>query len=42
MNKVLLLPATNAVKEIFALARQAGLGDKDFTAIYSFLSGLKP
>lgn len=31
------LPGTNTVKEIFALAKQQGLGEKDFTAIYSFL-----
>ena len=31
------LPGTNAVKEIFALAKQQGLSEKDFTAIYSFL-----
>jgi len=34
------LPATNAIKEIFALAKKAGIGEKDFTAIYSFLSEL--
>lgn len=34
------LPATNAIKEIFALAKKAGLGEKDFTAIYPFLSDL--
>jgi 3-hydroxyisobutyrate dehydrogenase/glyoxylate/succinic semialdehyde reductase len=34
------LPATNAIKEIFALAKKAGLGEKDFTAIYPFLSEL--
>lgn len=32
------LPGTNATKEIFALAKQAGLAEKDFTAIYQFLS----
>jgi 3-hydroxyisobutyrate dehydrogenase/glyoxylate/succinic semialdehyde reductase len=32
------LPGTGAVKELFALAKQAGLGEKDFTALYSFLS----
>ena len=35
------LPAANLVKEIFALAKQAGLGEKDFTAIYPFLSNMK-
>jgi len=35
------LPATNTIKEIFALANKAGLGEKDFTAIYPFLSELK-
>lgn len=34
------LPATNAIKEIFALAKKAGIGEKDFTAIYPFLSEL--
>lgn len=34
------LPATNAVKEIFALAKQAGMGELDFTAIYPFLKNL--
>ncbi len=33
------LPGANAIKEIFAQAKQAGLGDKDFTAIYSFIRG---
>ena len=32
------LPGTNNVKEIFALAKQAGLAEKDFSAIYQFLS----
>lgn len=32
------LPAVNAVKEVFALAKQSGLGDEDFSAIYSWLS----
>lgn len=32
------LPGTNAIKEIFALACQNGLAEKDFTAMYSFLS----
>ncbi|MCF8368863.1 MAG: NAD(P)-dependent oxidoreductase [Bacteroidales bacterium] len=35
------LPATNSIKEIFGFAEQAGFGEKDFTAIYFFLSGLK-
>ena len=35
------LPGTNTVKEIFALAKRAGLGEKDFTAIYEFLSKQK-
>ena len=34
------LPATNTIKEIFALAKKAGMGEKDFTAIYPFLSEL--
>lgn len=32
------LPTTNAVKEVFALAKQKGLGDLDFSALYRFLS----
>jgi 3-hydroxyisobutyrate dehydrogenase/glyoxylate/succinic semialdehyde reductase len=32
------LPGTNTIKEIFALAKQAGLGELDFTAINSFLT----
>ncbi len=36
------LPGTNAIKEVFALAKQAGLGEKDFTAVYSFLKNLNP
>jgi len=34
------LPATNVIKEIFAMAKKAGLGEMDFTAIYPFLSDL--
>jgi 3-hydroxyisobutyrate dehydrogenase-like beta-hydroxyacid dehydrogenase len=33
------LPGTNVIKEIFALARKAGLGEKDFTAVYPYISG---
>ncbi|GAB4422772.1 MAG: NAD(P)-dependent oxidoreductase [Anaerolineae bacterium] len=32
------LPLTNAAKEIYALARQKGHADEDFSAIYRFLS----
>ncbi len=32
------LPAVNVIKEIFALASQRKLADKDFSAIYGFLS----
>lgn len=32
------LPSTNAAKEIYALAKKYGLGDKDFSAIYQYLS----
>ena len=39
-EKGVALPGTNAIKEIFALAKQSGLGEKDFTAIISFLSNL--
>ncbi len=31
------LPSANAVKEVFAKAKQAGLGDKDFAAIFDFI-----
>jgi len=34
------LPATNTIKEIFALAKKAGMAEMDFTAIYSYLSNL--
>ncbi|MBD3224566.1 MAG: NAD-binding protein [Caldithrix sp.] len=33
----LSLPAVNHIKEIYSLARQKGMGDKDFSAIYQFL-----
>jgi len=33
----LALPVTNSVKELFALAKSSGLGDKDFSAVYAFL-----
>jgi 3-hydroxyisobutyrate dehydrogenase/glyoxylate/succinic semialdehyde reductase len=32
------IPATNAVKEIYALAVRKGLGEQDFSAIYKLLS----
>ncbi|HKK46154.1 MAG TPA: NAD(P)-dependent oxidoreductase [Balneolaceae bacterium] len=32
------LPAGNIVKELFAMAKQEGLGDKDFSAIYKLIS----
>jgi 3-hydroxyisobutyrate dehydrogenase/glyoxylate/succinic semialdehyde reductase len=37
------LPISNVTKEIYALAKQQGLGNEDFSAIYSLLSndGLK-
>jgi 3-hydroxyisobutyrate dehydrogenase/glyoxylate/succinic semialdehyde reductase len=35
------LPGTNTIKEIFALASQNGLAEKDFTSIFSFLSNKK-
>jgi len=35
------LPGTNTIKEIFALACQNGLAEKDFTAIYPFISNKK-
>jgi len=31
------MPLTNAVKETYALAKQKGLGDEDYSAIYRFL-----
>jgi len=39
-EKGVALPATNAAKEIFSQANQAGLGEKDFAAIFDYvLSG---
>jgi 3-hydroxyisobutyrate dehydrogenase-like beta-hydroxyacid dehydrogenase len=39
-EKGVALPATNAAKEIFSQANQAGLGEKDFAAIFDhILSG---
>ena len=35
------MPASNVVKELFALAVRSGLGEKDFSAIYSVLSNKK-
>lgn len=32
------LPAGNVIKELFAMAKQEGLGEEDFSAIYSFLN----
>ncbi len=32
------LPTTSAVKEIFAMAKQKGFGDLDFSSLYRFLS----
>jgi 3-hydroxyisobutyrate dehydrogenase/glyoxylate/succinic semialdehyde reductase len=32
------LPLGNVTKEIYALAKRSGLGDKDFSAIYRFLN----
>jgi 3-hydroxyisobutyrate dehydrogenase-like beta-hydroxyacid dehydrogenase len=33
------MPASNAVKELFAQARAAGLGEQDFSALFGFLVG---
>ncbi len=35
------MPASNAVKELFAQARAAGLGEQDFSALFGFLVGQK-
>jgi 3-hydroxyisobutyrate dehydrogenase-like beta-hydroxyacid dehydrogenase len=35
------MPATNAVKEIYALAVRKGLGEQDFSAVYKLLSERK-
>ena len=35
------IPATNAVKEIYALAVRKGLGEQDFSAVYKLLSEKK-
>jgi len=32
------LPAGNITKELFSMAKQEGLGDKDFSAIYKFIN----
>ena len=32
------LPAVNVIKEVYALAKNAGYADKDFSAIYKYLS----
>lgn len=37
----ILLPSSMAVKEIFAAAQKAGLGDKDFAAIFDFIGSPK-
>ena len=33
------LPALNAIKEIYALAEKAGMGEQDFAAVWKFLTG---
>ena len=33
------LPTLNTAKEVYALARNEGYGEKDFTAVFEFLSG---
>ena len=40
-EKGISLPSTAAVKEAFMSARQKGLGDFDFSAIYPRLSNIK-
>lgn len=35
------LPSTNSVKEVYALAKQYGFEDMDFSAVYEFLRGDK-
>ena len=35
------MPSANAVKEVFAKANQAGLGDKDFAAIFDYIGSDK-
>ncbi len=35
------LPAVNVVKEIYALAVRSGLGEEDFSAVFTFLNGKK-
>jgi len=34
----LAMPSLNAAKEVYAMAKQSGLGDQDFSAIYQFLN----
>ena len=36
-EKNVALPTTNVAKEVFLQAKQAGLGDKDFAAIFDFI-----
>ena len=33
------MPTTNAAKEVFALAKQAGMAEEDLSAVYKFLKG---
>jgi len=40
-EKNVALPSTNAAKEVYALAKKYGLGEKDFSAIYQFLSNIE-
>ena len=37
-EKGVALPTTNAAKEVFLQAKQSGLGEKDFAAIFDYLS----
>lgn len=39
-EKEVALPGANTIKEVFAMAKQAGYGENDFTAIYAFLKNL--
>ncbi len=40
-EQVLALPALNISKEIFALAKQYGLAEQDFSAVFEYLKGKK-
>ncbi|MFW5662533.1 MAG: NAD-binding protein, partial [Bacteroidota bacterium] len=40
-EKDISMPTANAAKELFALAKQKGLGESDFSAVYDFIQNKK-